>query len=484
LNRIYSHSNFLWFLILLNTGLAVYATPMFDFEDAGAYISFSHTFLGDGTGDNFAHRSPFYSIVLAGFTLLFRQPAVLYKVMIFFNYALVAATAWMVYLLFRRLFSTKKMAVLAALLFNISFATIFFANLLQTEILTVFFTVLAFTLLMKIHEKEGIGYIIIYSAAIGLLSLTHYNTVPLIFTFTILLCISLFQNKKTVRKWIVSLIAFLIPCFLIINAWCFYNQQHNGFYGLFPHSGGNISRNIIVASIRPEDKVSTGNQPLLDIFVKARATYLNAEEIRTKGSLSKFDKFDFLTDLFSGFEIYSVARPKLFDYFKLPGSSGEYELSLKLSGFYQEIAKQNQGFIQKFRFISLLNGFRASSKGSLPQKYGIINLNILPAFSFMIYSIAFILLSMVVFIAFFFFIWKGIKRKWHFDFIFLGMFLIIFSYWGINFVFITAGDANRFKFPAEPFILGLSLYYIAGVWNWVTKLVGERYDKYRKLKIK
>lgn len=481
MNQKFSHYSFLWYLILLNIGLAAYATPVTDTGDADVYIRWGQSFLVEGSNINFSHRSPLYSIVLAGFMLLFNPP-VLYKVVVFFHYALVAGIVWMVYLQFRHLFSTKRMAILAALLFNISFSTIYYANILETEILTAFFVVLSLTFLMKINEKGSLMHVIAYGTVVGLLSLTRFNTVPLIFTFSLLLCIILFRQKQTARKWIFSIMAFFVPYLLIINAWCLYNQYHNNFYGLFPHSGKGISRNIIVASIRPEDSVSSINKPLLDIFIKARATYLEKPDIKNKGSLSKYDKFDILTDLYSGYGIYSTAKPALFRHFDLSESSGEYELSLKLSDFYQEIAKQHKGFILKFRFISLLSSFRASSNGALPPNYEKINLNILPAFVLVLYGLAFPCISLFVFFAFFFFIWKSIKISWNFDFTLLAMFLLIFSFWGINFAFAAAGDSNRFKFPAEPLILGLFLYYAEQIWDWFVKWNDDRHIGQRKLK--
>lgn len=481
MNQLYTRHNFLWLLILLNMGLAAYAIPVTDTGDASEYIRWGQSFLGEGSSINLAHRSPFYSIVLAGFMLLFKPP-LLYKLVVFFHYALVTGTVWMVYLQFRHLFSTKKMAMLAALLFNVSFSTIYFANILETEILTAFFVVLSLTLLMKIHEKGSLAQVIAYGTAVGLLSLTRFNAVPLIFTFFLLLCISLFRQMKPARKWIFSLVAFIVPYLFIINAWCLYNQYHNGFYGLFPHSGQRISRNIIVASIRPEDSVSAINKPLLDIFIKARATYLKKPEIKNKSSLSEFDKFDFLTDLYSGYPIYTEARPELCRHFHLPGSSGEYELSVKLTNFYQEIAKQNQGFILKFRFISLLSSFRASSNGDLSPEYGNINLNILPAFVLKLYGISFLCISLFVFFAFFFFIWKDIKNSWHFDFTLLAMFMLVFSFWGINFAFVSAGNANRFKFPVEPLILGLFVFYVVQTWEWLVQWKDDRHIGHRKLK--
>jgi hypothetical protein len=68
-------------------------------------------------------------------------------------------------------------------------------------------------------------------------------------------------------------------------------------------------------------------------------------------------------------------------------------------------------------------------------------------------------MSVIVFISFFFFMVSVVKTKFMPDITLLVMFFIVFSFWGINFVFFTVGDANRFKFPAEPLIIGLFVYY-------------------------
>jgi hypothetical protein len=110
---------------------------------------------------------------------------------------------------------------------------------------------------------------------------------------------------------------------LVVNIWCMYNKQHNGFYGLFPHSGGGISRNIIVASIRPDDKVSVANKPILDIFLKGRTDYLDTAAVNSKSGFAKADQFEVTRNLYAGYEIYSEARPEILQLFNLPESVGD-----------------------------------------------------------------------------------------------------------------------------------------------------------------
>ena len=320
---------------------------------------------------------------------------------------------------------------------------------------------------MKVYDQGQIIQFAALGSVVGLFSLARFNAVPLIVTFIILLPFVLKHQKAQAGRWVFSVGAFLIPYLLVINAWCLYNYYNNGFYGLFPRTGLEVPRNVTVASIRPENTVSGANKPVLDIFVSARAEYLSSALPQIKGSFKEYDRFGILSGLYDGYAIYGLAAPKLRKFYNLPEQSGEYELSANLAGFYREIPAQNKAYISKFRFFSLLSSFRASSGGALPEKYGKINLNILPPFAFKVYKVGFLFISFSVFIAFFFFIGNGIKNAWHFDFTLLTMFLIVFSFWGINFVFVTENDANRYKFPAAPFIIGLFVYYVMRAANLI-----------------
>lgn len=474
MKRSLRNKDFIVLLAILNGALAAYATPVTDRFDPAEYILLSQSFLGQATDVNLAHRSPLFSMILAGLMLLLKPP-ILYKAMVFIHYILIAFTSWMVYRLFQRVFSAKWLAMLTALIFNVSFATIAFANLIQTEILTVFLVVLSVLILMKIDDHRKRAQYFALGAVAGLISLARFSAVPIVFTFFILLLIVLLRQKAPAREWAFSIGTFFAPYLLLFNAWCLYNHSHYGFYGLFPRSSGQtVSRNITVASIRPEYRVSEDNKPVLSIFLKARENYVKESPVTTKGSSSILDKLGISVDFYGGYNIYLTAGPDLRRHFGLPASAGEYELSQKLGSFYQEISSQNQAFVLKFRFISLLYSFKVSENGLLPSEFGKRNLNILPGFFFKIYGLAFTGISLFVFFAFFYFTVSGIKNGWNFDFTLLAMFFIVFSFWGINFAFVTAVDANRFKFPAEPFIFGLFVYYVAQIGHWLTRRIRSR----------
>jgi 4-amino-4-deoxy-L-arabinose transferase-like glycosyltransferase len=464
-----SNTSFIMILVILNLVLAFYATPVTNLGDASSYIGLSKTLLGEESYESYAHRSPLYSIIMAFFMLFFKAP-VLHKVMIIFQYMLVAITAWLVYLLFRRLFKRKELAMIVALLFNLSFSTIYYANILLTEILTVFLLILSVSLLFRVFDRGGLVRIFTLGAAIGLLSLARFNAIPMIVTFFVLLGYILFRQKASLKKWIYSMGVFIFSYALIINLWCLYNYQHNGFYNLFPNAEVGIPqnpRNITIASIRPENTVSEKNKPVLEIFLKAREEFLTRKKIVMKGSLAFLDKRNILTGLYSGYSIFGLACPALRAYYNLADSASESEITSKLADFFKEIAEQNRHFFRKYRFYSLLYSFRDSSGGALPLEYGNINLNILPAIIFIVYKLIFFIISVFVFIAFFFFLLNTVKTKFKPDITLMTMFFVVFSFWGINFLFFTLGDANRFKFPAEPLIIGLFVYYFSELFRWI-----------------
>jgi hypothetical protein len=454
-------------LILLNIFLAIYSTPVTDYGDTNAYIALSKKFLGENIVDNQAHRAPLYSLLLAIIIKVFGIPLT-FRVTIIIQYALVFATALLIYSLFLRIFEKPFLPFIISILFNLSFSTIYFANILLTEILTIFLLFISLHFLLKYFDRNKFIYLIIIGLSIGLLSLARFNVVPIIFSFLILLSYLIFiEQRNGFKKGLIRLIIFLIPYLLVLNLWCLYNYNENGFYGLFPGGSTMTSRNVIVSSIRPYNKVTKDYQPVLDIFIKARDMYTSQQQMDIKGSFHSDDKYGIIDDLNCGYVIYGFAYPDLMRYFDLKANDGEYQMNNKLKGFYNEIARENAGFLWKLKFYSLLNSFRASTSGLLPSSYGKINLNILPAFIIKLNKIITFFISCFVFISFFFFVYQVIKYcRVKPDFLLLVFFTLVFSFWMINFLFMTESNANRFKFPVEPLIIGLFFYYLQKLGRW------------------
>ena len=453
------------FLVIMNMLLAVYATPVIDTGDESVYIMLSKTFLGEATSvdpNYLQYRSPLYSIIMAGFMLFFNPPF-LYKVMVIFQYILVAVTAWMVYLIFKRLFLKKEWAMLAALLFNLSFSTIYYANVILTETLAAFLLVLSVNFLLKFDESRNLKWICALGVSFGLLSLARFNAIPLFTTFCILLAYILIKEKVPFKKLIVYMGTFVFSMGLIIGGWELFNYHHYGKSRFINNAEVGVPkspRKVIIASIRSGNTVSEKNKPLLDIFLKTRKEYLARETPFKKGSLMDLDKMDFLIDLYSGVKIYQLAKPALQSYLELAEKEGSSDIRPDLDEFLREIAAQNRWFLIKYKFLSFLNGLRPASGGSLSIEHGKSNLNILPSSAFVVFKLLFLFVSIFVFIAFLHLLYITIKTRSIPDVSLLVLFFIVMSFWLINFIYSTANDANRFKFPAEPLIIGLFVFYI------------------------
>ena len=460
----HENKNILFTFLSINFLISLFITPIV-LGDSGAYIGMAQSFLLDGIEGNFAHRSPLYAIMLSFFFNLFDTDLSL-KLMVICQYLMVGVTSWWLFLIFDKAFSNKSLALFIAIIFNFSLSTLYYANIILTEIITVFLFILSLCFMIRIKEKpEQINFVLL-GIVVGLMSLARYNAIPLIVTYTVLLAYMAFLQKTNLLNAIKNLSSFIIPFIILINAWCYYNYVENNFYGLFPDTKGSASRNIIVSSIDVSDTVSQTNDPILKIFLESKAEYekINPKHENPKGSLASFDIFNVINGLYSGFDIYTIARPKLRTHFGLSDETGEHELNMRLNPFYEEIAAQNSTYILKFRFVSLFSGFRNSAV-SLPANYGKTNTNILPAFVFKLYKLIFISISLFVFISGIVFFIKSIRRIKSTDYYLLIMYCFIFSFWGINFVFVTANDANRYKFPAEPLILGI---FILIIYNFIT----------------
>jgi len=105
-----------------------------------------------------------------------------------------------------------------------------------------------------------------------------------------------------------------------------------------------------------------------------------------------------------------------------------------------------------------------------------------PSFLIKLNKILNIIISFSVFIFFFIFIYKSFKDyPQKPDFTLLVLFIIVVSFWGINFLFVTGTDANRYKFPAEPFIIGLFIYFVKKLLTWINDQNQSKGNHYRHL---
>lgn len=457
---------FLFFVIVINLLLAWYSIPVTKLGDAGVYVNWAKSFVGELSYINNGHRSPFYSILMAGLFLFLKEVAV-FKVMLLIQYAMLGISVWLTYIIFRSVFDKRYKSVVVALLFNFSFASIHYANLLQTEMLTLFLFICSVYGIVCLFQKIKNSTLLFVGLSVGLLFLARFNTVPMLFCYLGALGYLFYRTRIGFKRALQSSFYFLLPIIVLVNSWCLYNYKYNHFYGLFPGAGG-TPRNVTVASIRSDNKVSLDYQPVLEIFLKAKEEVESeAITIRSKGyvsvwGLSEIDKVS------NGFPIYLKARPHLIRHFKLKSNVGSLEMRAHLEDFYKTIYSQNQEFIWKARVISLFLSMTHSAS-SLPDSFGKINLNILPSSIFVGYKVVFLLLSLTVFIAAFFFLYRFLRNKRLIPLEIVIAYLFVFGFWGINFFFATTADANRYKFPCEPLIIGLFVFTLDRVISRLSK---------------
>ena len=450
---------FLFAVIVINLFLAWYATPIVMFGDAPVYVKWAQSFIGELPYIDNGHRSPFYSILVAGFMLIFKEPV--FKVVVVFQYMLLGASVWLTFLVFARAFHLKYKAMLVALLFNFSFSSIHYANLMQTEILTLFLFMCSVYGIVRLFEEVKKSILFFVGVSVGLLFLARFNAVPLLLCYVGILGNLFYTKRFGFGRAFRSLFYFLLPVVLLVNGWCFYNYTLNHFYGLFP-GAGSVPRNVTVASIRPNNVVTDQQKPILTIFLNAKEQVQHQTyTVRSKGYISVWglDKVDQVSQ---GHAIFMKAMPELCRFFKLKKNASSLELRTHLDAFYRTIYKQNSSFIWKSRVVSLFFSFTHSAS-SLPDSFGQINLNILPSYFFVGYKALILLLSLTVFIASFFFGYQFLRSQEAISIEIFIAYLFVFGFWGINFVFATTSDASRYKFPCEPLVFGLFVYTVDSV---------------------
>lgn len=442
--------------------------------DAPDYIELAKQFAGiaDNSVD-LSHRQPLFSLFIAPLILLFGEEGFLYPMM-YLQYAMMFASSLLVYQLFRELDLHQRLPIIVALLYLFNLSNIFYAYNSATETIAQFiFLLLVYVLVINAQERKNTLWAAVGLLA-GLLVLARFNMIGL--PLVILVCILIIHYRafglQRVAVLFKSLVFYAASLLLVINAWCMYNYTHRGFYGVFPvqHSG---QRWAIPATITEANTVSPEYQHMLEIFVLARSEHIGKknETIIKKGSFLKYEFFQEIKEVISppvsGYAIYLLALPELLDYYQLENTAANVaDLGSLLMPFYQEIARQNQKELFKLRLYSLMNTFRASGV-ILPVEES-INLNILPGFLVQLYKVvvfgALFLLHILALIHFLVRI-GTIRTYQHWRLILLILLIAYFP--AIHFYANVIGDANRFKFLAEPIMIGLLVYYFFQLILWV-----------------
>lgn len=444
--------------------------------DAGAYIELSKQFLGiSNEFKDFSNRQPLYSFLIAPFILVFGEDTFLYPVM-WLQFLIIFLSALIVYALFKKLNLFKFLPVLSGSAYLLNLSTLFYGYNILSETLALFIFVSIVYVLLLLEDNSKTHLLMVLGLLNGLMVLARYNTmgIPLITMICLLLIHFRNHGAKNHKLLMKSVFCYGISVIFILNLWMLYNYYQRGFYGIIQkdHPRFNYVTN---SCINENIKVSIENQPILDIFLKAREEILNKQDkiIIKKGSLLEYHFFYDLYFFFKGNNIvrgnklFGLVRPKLLTYFGLENNSkGISEIGKKLAPFYREIKSQTRGQEMKSRFSALLQTFRASGT-TLPVKQA-INLNALPGWIFVIYKMIFIFINTFVFVFSFFLVvstfWRIRSYK---NWLLLLVMITILYFPASHFIAITPGDANRFKFPAEPLINGLFIYYACKLVYWI-----------------
>lgn len=435
--------------------------------DAGAYIELAKQFLGISERNiDLSHRQPLYSFILAIFILVFGESEFIYPIM-YFQFFLVFVSSLIVYKIFDNLGQSKKLSLFAGTLYIINFSTLYYAFNILTETLALFLFVLIVYLLILVAKNQNLWLLLLLGLLNGLIVLARFNAlgVPIISLFCLFLIHYRYNGFKKLKLLVKPILSYGFVVLFVLNLWCLYNYSHRGFYGILPsyHLG---QRWAIPATINETNTVNEEYEPILEIFLNARQEFFQKVtpiEIK-KGSLVDYkilkNIYSFFKPQANGYHIYKLAKPKLLNHYNLRNTSKDIAtLGEKLKPFYNHISKQNKRELLKLRIYSLFVTFKASGT-TLPTNEN-LNLNILPDLIFKIYKIIFIFINLFVFIFSLYVIICNAKniRKYDNWFVFLIIFMILYFPF-VHFYANVLGDANRFKFPSEPLIFGLFIYYL------------------------
>ena len=388
--RIFTISSFLYCLLM---ALVFQPISWQAQGDAPAYIELAKQFLNISTDPiDLSGRQPLYSLIIAPFIYFFNEEDFLYPLM-YLQFFMVFISSLVIYQTFNKLHFYRYLALISACLYLMSLSTLYYAFSILSETLSLLIFVLIAYMLTINSNRNNLFLWIVLGLLNGLMVLARFNTIGL--PFVVLVCLLLIHYRiygiSKIVKLSKSLLCYSLGVFVILNSWSLYNYYTNGFYGVIPsqHKG---QRWAVPATITKKNSVSAENQHLLNIYIKARETYLEnkpSEKIK-KSSLLEYKLIRRIVDVMepavNGYRIYKLAEPELLKYYHLDYTSQNVAtVGKKLVPFYDEIAKQNKKELFRLRIYSLFQTFRASGN-TLPLKEK-INLNILPGFIFKIFKV-------------------------------------------------------------------------------------------------
>ena len=453
--------------MLLCTIFSICFDPII-FRDSIEYINIAKDFLGQSECDK-GNRSPLYIFLLAGLMKLFGEENYL-TVTFFIQYAMIFVVSILVYKIFEKLTSNARLSFLTGILFLLNLSTNMYGYLILTETLTMLLFILLSYMIICLPSMESKNYYcVILGSITALLILARYNIffIPFWVIVSIFFCQYFVVKNKSMRHFLTRTILFSVPLLVILNLWCFRNYDKFDFYFLFPTSGNAASRNAQLAVLNEESPVSERFVEVKRILLNSKKRVLSRKRETKKGSLFQYVDADFFYRIHSGYKIYINAEKDLFAYYHLNDQKkgARFWLAHELGPFYKELAQHNKLSLIPLRISSLLFSFKAStcSLGSEVDS----NSNRFPSCVFLLYRLAFIVAMGIFLLLSCVYLIKIIKNKTiSKNYVYLTLLWLIFYFPFINTFFITLMDAPRFKYPAEPLIIGLLVFYVAKLIRW------------------
>lgn len=437
--------------------------------DFPAYLDLARQIFNmpGATDTDLSHRSPLYSIVLGLFLLVFGEPHYLTALLVL-QYALIFASSILIYRITRRLTESNMAAMIAGLAGIFNLTVIFFGFMILSETLALFlFTLMAWLLLR--HYRDGSPWMVTFAGlTAGMLILTRFNMIgiPVVVVAMVVVAAAVDGRRMRLSRVSGGIVLFIAGVVFITGLWALRNYIIFDRFELIPkhHTG---QRWGVPATIDENNTVGAEYKEVHEIFLRTRQELLEKEnqKVYRKSSLLEHGLIRKINDSFrpevSGYFMYRDAEDELLALYGLEKNPESVRiLNEKLKPYYEEIAKQNRGKINRLRVYSFLYSFKHISP-TLPMEEP-VNLNVLPSFILKAFKILFILMVVLTYSGSVVHIIWMISRRgrlrealpW------LIMYGLIWYFPLANTYANVLGDANRFRYPADILITGLFISLI------------------------
>ncbi|MCH8033720.1 MAG: glycosyltransferase family 39 protein [Bacteroidetes bacterium] len=399
---------------------------------------YNHAFMGEYILNNGDFNYNVYTEVYSSF----RAPG--YPLFIALIYFILGKTLWLIpfvqvildtgtviiiYFISLELFKSKKISLIAALLYSINLPSVFYAQFVIPDLFFVFLFSLSILLFIRaVKSNSLLGYII----AALLLGLS-VNIKPIVLYFPVVIfIIVLFTKNKPVKK-LIFFSAFLITFLLLLLPWQLRNLNTFGHFKFTSQSGYSVyNYNIAIAEADLYDK------PIQEI---------KNEHLRKVETISNpFDKsavYDKLAIDFLLEHPFVYAKHHIF-------------------GMIKMFLSTSKGFLLKLFNIEFDNDFRKNPKSIY---YRVIQNIYSPEHLFLTPILISINILIYIFSLF------GIYKMWRANYMELLFLIIIIAYF-VNITGVIGG--LQYKLPVIPFYMILSAVGIIEFYQILLEKYWER----------